>query len=216
MVSPKPTGFLYTLFHMVFALFALIKRIFTEMLALHGILWYTEFMNYDYPTLYNKNAEFYKTHKTALLAIRLSNVFLSWLFVVCYGVLWVNALWLNEFSSKEIVAILLPPALTLLTATLLRILFERPRPYSEQGANITPLVKKKDSDLRSFPSRHLACAAVISTVYLPFYPIAGISLLLGSLLLGYVRFALGLHYPSDLLAGEGIGVLFGCLTFFFV
>ena len=172
-------------------------------------------MNYDYVTLYNKNAEFYRSHPTALRAVRLGNIVLSWLFVACYGILWVYALIIDEFSTSELLSILFPPAVTLLAASFLRKLIERPRPYTEKGAQITPLVTKKHAENNSFPSRHLACAAAIAVVYLPFYPVAGGFLIVCSLLLGYVRFALGLHYPSDLLAGEGLGIALGALAFIF-
>ena len=44
-------------------------------------------------------------------------------------------------------------------------------------------------------------------------PIGGIALLGLSVLLGYIRFATGLHYPSDLLAGMGLGIFLGCFMF---
>ena len=166
-------------------------------------------MKYDYVTLYNKNVEFYNTHPTAKRALKIGNIVLTWLFFACYGVLWVYALFLDRFATMDLIKILFFPLLTLLTVSVLRLAITRPRPYSENGAGITPLINKKKADDKSFPSRHLACATVIATTFLPFYPIAGAFLLCMSVLLGYIRFALGLHYPSDLLAGAGIGILLG-------
>ena len=170
-------------------------------------------MKYDYVALYNKNMAFYNAHPTAKRALKLGNIFLSWLFFACYGVLWLYVLYVEPLSAMEWIKLLFVPLLTLLTVSVMRLAIQRPRPYAEDGAGITPLVEKKKADDKSFPSRHLACAAVISMVFLPYYPIAGAFLLCGSLLLGYIRFALGLHYPSDLLAGWGLGVAFGSFIF---
>lgn len=170
-------------------------------------------MKYDYQALYNKNAAFYHARPMAKLALKLANITFSWLFVAAYAVLWTYALWLQPLGPKEIVGISLPPCLAFLCSTALRLFFKRPRPYTENGANITPLTQKKHADNASFPSRHLACAASIAMVFLPHYLFAGVALLAISLLLGYARFALGLHYPSDLLAGESIGIALGYLVF---
>ena len=50
-------------------------------------------------------------------------------------------------------------------------------------------------------------------VLLPYCLWAGIAVLAAGALLGYIRFAAGIHYPSDLFAGAGIGVLFGLMVF---
>ena len=170
-------------------------------------------MKYDYVALYNQNAAFYNAHPTAKRALKIGNVVLTWLFFACYGILWMYAVDLNPLEPMDLIKLLFVPLLTLLTVSVMRMAISRPRPYAEDGAGITPLSQKKKADDRSFPSRHLACAAVISMVFLPYYPIAGAFLLGGSVLLGYIRFALGLHYPSDLLAGWGLGVCLGCLMF---
>ena len=170
-------------------------------------------MKYDYVTLYNKNLAFYNAHPTAKRAIKLGNIFLSLLFVVCYGILCLYAFHVTPFETMDLIKILFVPLLTLLTVSVVRLAVPRPRPYTEAGAEIIPLVEKKKSDDKSFPSRHLACATVISMVFLPYYPLAGGILLGLSALLGYIRFTLGLHYPSDLFAGAGLGVALGSLIF---
>ena len=169
-------------------------------------------MKYDYVTLYNKNVAFYRTRPTAKRALKIGNVMLPWVFFACYGILWVYALFIESWETMDLIKILFVPLLTLLTVSVMRIAIQRPRPYAEEGAGITPMVKKKAED-KSFPSRHLACATVIAMTFLPYYPIAGAFLLGGSVLLGYIRFALGLHYPSDLLVGSGLGVVLGSLIF---
>ena len=182
------------------------------MLEIPRRLWYTVRMKYDYVTLYNQNAAYYNAHPTAKRALKIGNVVLTWLFFACYGILWMYVVDLEPLEAMDWIKILFVPLLTLLTVSVMRIAIQRPRPYAEDGAGITPLVEKKADD-KSFPSRHLACAAVIAMTFLPYYPIAGAFLLGGSVLLGYIRFALGLHYPSDLLAGTGLGIFLGSFIF---
>ena len=183
------------------------------MLEIPRRLWYTVRMKYDYVTLYNKSAAFYNARPTAKRALKIGNITLTWLFFACYGILWMYVLDIEPLETMDWIKILFVPLLTLLTVSVLRLAVQRPRPYAEAGAGITPLIEKKKVDDKSFPSRHLACAAVIAMTFLPYYPIAGVFLLGASLLLGYIRFALGLHYPTDLLAGWGIGACLGCLMF---
>ena len=184
-----------------------------ETLEIARSLCYTEFMKYDYVTLYNKHAAFWGATNARKRLLKIGNVCLTWLFMVCYGGFWVYSLTKKTLETGDMVKLLFIPLLALLTVSILRIFIERPRPYAEEGAGITPMIDKEKADKKSFPSRHLTCAAVISIALLPFYAWMGIGLLAASLLLGYTRFALGLHYPTDLLAGEALGLVFGCLIF---
>lgn len=169
-------------------------------------------MKYDfYKKCYEKNTAFIEKRPLFKKALPLLDKGLTIFFFAAYGVLCLYAL-MKNMSAVELMKILFPPMLCLLVVTVLRITVEKPRPHTENGAGITPLVKKKNGDNQSFPSRHIASAMVIATTFLPFFPAGAIVLYLFTLVLAYVRFALGLHYISDLAAGGVIGLIMGLLT----
>ena len=170
-------------------------------------------MNYRYQDLYEKNAAFFHARPTLKRALKYADIALTLFFVFAYAALWIYAL-SEELSATKFLPIVFVPMLGAFVVAILRIAIDRPRPYAPNGAGIVPLVEKKGTDGNSFPSRHLTCAFVIATTFLPYIPVAGILLYLLGLCLGYVRFALGWHYPSDLLGGAAIGALVGCLVFF--
>ncbi|MCC6177775.1 MAG: phosphatase PAP2 family protein [Chloroflexi bacterium] len=65
---------------------------------------------------------------------------------------------------------------------------------------------------RSFPSRHVACAAVMATVALPAAPVVGNAMAALGAVLAVSRVYAGLHYPSDVLAGAALGTVVGLLV----
>ena len=170
-------------------------------------------MKYDYKTLYEKNAAFYKASPTRLKTLTLLNTLLTWLFAVAYGGFWLYAIKSDRLAAQELIPSFFAPALALIFVSAIRLGADRPRPYSQYGANITPLVARQDRDGDSFPSRHLACAAAISMVFLSVLPFLGALLLLSCFALAYIRFSIGVHYPSDLAAGIALGVLCGVTVF---
>lgn len=111
---------------------------------------------------------------------------------------------------SDVIRIVGVPLLCLLAVSVLRNLIDRRRPYERE--DIDPILNKKKAG-HSFPSRHVASAFVIGVVLLRYAVWAGVLVLLAGILLGYIRFAAGLHYPSDLFAGAAFGVLFGLIAF---
>ncbi|MGE5525822.1 MAG: phosphatase PAP2 family protein [Rhodospirillaceae bacterium] len=80
----------------------------------------------------------------------------------------------------------------------------RPRPY-EVHPDI--VVFAEPLDRFSFPSGHTLHAVAFSCVALAYYPALAPLLLPFTLLVALSRPILGLHYPSDVLAGAAIGAL---------
>lgn len=170
-------------------------------------------MRYDYKTIYEKNAAFFHARPRAKRALLLSNHLFTWLFFATYIGFCAWAVFSGVYV-KDLVYIFALPALCLLIVGVLRLAVRRPRPYSEQGANITPILKKENNLDKSFPSRHVACAFVIACVILSHIVWAGIPLCMCGCALGYIRFALGVHYPTDIFGGAGIGLACGLAAFF--
>ena len=169
-------------------------------------------MKYDYKTLYQKNVAFYEKRPLAKKLLLKSSHILTAIFMLAYA-LFILISFKAEFFAQELTNVLFVPCLGFFITSVVRLCVDKARPYSEQGAGITPMVEKKNSDMKSFPSRHTACAFVIAMVFLCHLPAVGILMLVLSTLLAYIRFALGLHYPSDLFFGALIGIACGSLIF---
>jgi len=78
----------------------------------------------------------------------------------------------------------------------------RPRPYQVlQDVWLTG----KPLDYFSFPSGHTLHAVVFSCMTLAYYPTLAILVIPFTFMVGVSRVVLGLHYPSDVIAGAVIG-----------
>ena len=93
-----------------------------------------------------------------------------------------------------------------LTGTLiykwLKIKTHRPRPYQ---VHQDVFVTGKPLDRFSFPSGHTLHAVAFGLVALFYFPLLAIILMPFIVMVGISRVILGLHYPSDVLAGAAIG-----------
>lgn len=122
-----------------------------------------------------------------------------WLLARPYG----NPRWKLAASSGLIAA-----AVALLANQVIAHLWARPRPFTEHPA-LTHVLGARTTD-PSFPSDHAAAAFAIAFAVLAFSRRAGIGFLGVAALIAVSRVALGMHYPSDVLAGALVG--FGAAT----
>ena len=122
-----------------------------------------------------------------------------WLLARPYG----NPRWKLASASGLIAA-----AVALAVNQVISHLWDRPRPFVEHPA-LTHALAARTTD-PSFPSDHAAAAFAIAFAVFAFSRRAGIVFLVGAALIGLSRVALGMHYPSDVLAGALIG--FGAAT----
>ena len=125
----------------------------------------------------------------------------SWFWLIGLGMLWAfgNPAY-QDLTVRFIVAILVLAVLVMTTKFTIR----RSRPEGDWGA-----VYRK-TDPHSFPSGHAARAALIAMLALFCCPLpVGLALTLWALLVSLARIAMGVHYPSDILAGALLGLIFG-------
>lgn len=109
--------------------------------------------------------------------------------------------------------IFVPVAISAIIANILKYAIDLPRPYE-----IYPFIEKLGvGGSPSFPSGHTADAfafAVALALISPKWYIV-VPSLLWAMLIGYSRMALGVHFPSDVLAGAIIGTTSAMMCFWF-
>lgn len=155
----------------------------------------------NYLSLYEKNVKKLKNRPALKKVFLALNKYLTFLFVGFYAGFFAYAIFSDIPLKEDFPFFLLLPLATLALVSALRILISKPRPYCKDGANVTPLLHKKNGDYLSSPSRHIACAVSIALAFLPFSLPIAVVLLLTSAALAYLRFAVGVHYVSDLIFG---------------
>jgi undecaprenyl-diphosphatase len=132
----------------------------------------------------------------------------SWFWVVGLGLLW----WLGtDYWKRLALVMLIGIVITALIVLLIKFTVRRRRPEGEWGRIY------RSTDPHSFPSGHAARSAMLAVIALGIGPIwLGLSLLLWAPLVSLARIILGVHYPSDILAGMALGIILGILILLFV
>ena len=106
------------------------------------------------------------------------------------------------FSAAVLSRLIITPAL--------RFLWYRPRPFLVESVNL--LVHHSNEG--SFPSGHAALYFAISTVVFHYYKKEGVLFFLASFFITISRVFVGIHWPSDILAGAAIGIFSGKMVIY--
>ena len=100
----------------------------------------------------------------------------------------------------------------ILGSLILKKIIDRPRPYT-QIDGLTSLMGEMTNS--SFPSGHAgATFGCLFVVFLMMPKKFGIPALCVNIFMCYSRMHVGVHYPTDVLAGAAIGIFFACLYTF--
>lgn len=110
--------------------------------------------------------------------------------------------------DDRVIPLVLTPAVSFFLVSIFRTKYGAVRPYEKYG--FAPLLPK-DTQGKSFPSRHVFSIFVIATVICYIWLLPGIILLLLGLVLAVLRVAMGVHFPKDVLAGVMVGVVSACI-----
>lgn len=120
-------------------------------------------------------------------------------------------LWAFEPEHGELFlyTALMAYALELPLYVMLKKMFKRPRPCDfliNLTAHVTP------SDKFSLPSGHTAAAWLMASIVAHYYPSFALLAYSWAALIGLSRVLLGVHYPSDVVAGTFLGITIASLS----
>lgn len=142
---------------------------------------------------------------------------LAWLAI---EVLWGVKLLTTESSATPTLAIflraLLVPALSFVIISALRTSMNKPRPYEE--FDIDPLIKK-DTVGKSFPSRHLFSAVIISCTFCWLAAIGVVApmwcvlMFVACMIVAFCRLVGGVHFPRDIVGAVAFALAFALIGF---
>jgi len=142
------------------------------------------------------------------LAVVLAHSGDSWFWLIGLGLLW----WLGiDYWKQLALVMIIGIGVTALVVLVIKFTVRRRRPQGEWGRIY------RSTDPHSFPSGHAARSTMLAVITLGLGPLwLGLSLLLWAPLVGLARIILGVHYPSDILAGMALGIVMGVLVLIFV
>ncbi len=109
----------------------------------------------------------------------------------------------DKLDKRVVVNSLISILIAYLLIQFIRLFWLEPRPFISN--HITPLIKL-DPDA-SFPSVHTSIMSSIAFSFVFFKSKYQTLLLLFMIWVGFARIFVGVHYPLDILAGIGVGLI---------
>lgn len=138
------------------------------------------------------------------------------------GAIWLLASALLLFSKKSRktgIALLLSLLIGLIISTvLLKGIVARERPFNINGAelDVNSILIGAPSGRFSFPSGHSVSSFSAASVLLSYNRKIGIPALILAVLIAFSRLYLYVHFPTDVLAGAVLGIIFASASIFIV
>lgn len=132
------------------------------------------------------------------------------------GIIWLTAcvclLIRSETRRASLTALLSLLLSILINNAMLKHLVGRARPF-DRIQNLKLLIRRPHDF--SFPSGHTSSSFAVATVFLSMLPLwFGLSAMLLAALIAFSRLYLGAHYPSDVVCGAVLGILFGLVALY--
>lgn len=134
------------------------------------------------------------------------------------GIIWLTAcaclLFRPETRRASVTALLSLLFSIFINNIMLKHLVARVRPFDRiQG--LTVLIRRPQDF--SFPSGHTSSSFAVATVFLSMLPLwVGLTAMTLAVLIAFSRLYLGAHYPSDVVCGAVLGVIFGLAALYFM
>ena len=113
--------------------------------------------------------------------------------------------------KMTLVALISAGTASLIVKRIILFFIQRPRPYMVLSEAHTLISKSASESFQAFPSGHaLFFFALAMAVYF-YHKKWGIVFFIGAALMGLARIFVGVHWPSDILAGAILGVATACV-----
>lgn len=141
---------------------------------------------------------------TKTVAVILAHSGDSWFWLLGLLLLW----WFgNEYWKQRAVALGAGILVTALVVMAIKFTVRRSRPEGQWGQIY------RSTDPHSFPSGHAARSMMLAVMALGLGPLwLGLLLLAWAPLVSLARVVLGVHYPSDVIAGMALGAVLGAIV----
>lgn len=151
--------------------------------------------------------EFVRRYRHGENIVRYANLFLTRIVYVAYCIM---LFVLAVKHDGRIYRIVFVTGISFILVSVFRKMIDKERPYTKY--NFVPLIPKEKKG-QSMPSRHVFSAFIIGMALLYVYPPAGIFIFVDGIAMGVIRVVTGVHFPRDVIAGAGIGILCGIIGF---
>lgn len=159
---------------------------------------------------YIKISEWVRKFRHGENVVKYGNTILTRIVYVAFFLLLITLAFQRDI---RVVRIVLVTGISFVLVSVIRHIFNSPRPYTVYDFN--PIVKK-DKIGDSMPSRHVFSVFVIGMAFFYINPALGIIIFVDGLLMCIGRVVAGVHFPKDVIVGALIGIISGIVGFYVI